>query len=107
MTKPPATPAALKRAVKALISKRAIEASLMAYDVSVWVGAVAEARRVFERVDPVEPVAAYHKAIVQALSEASDTYNDSDGEYTNGRGGIGDVLYDVMGLLPTPEDEAD
>ncbi len=100
MTKKPTTSEELQRAIAKIISKRAIEASQIPYDTKVWVGAVAEARRVFERVALVETIEAYHKDVVRALSIASDTYNDSDGEYTNGRGGIGNVLYDVMGLLP-------
>lgn len=101
MAKTPTTSIELQRAVEKIIRKRAIEASQTAYDTSVWIGAVEEARRVFEGVVLVESVEIYHKAVVRALSEASDTYNDTDGEYTNGRGGIGNVLYDVMGLLPT------
>jgi len=100
MTKTPTTSVELQRAIQKIVRNRAIEASQIPYDTKVWIGAVEEARRVFERVSVAKPVEAYHKAVVQALSEASETYNDSDGEYTNGRGGIGNVLYDVMGLLP-------
>lgn len=100
MPKPPTTGAALQAEIEKILRKRALEASSMAYDKSVWIGAVAAARQAYERVLVVEPVTAYHGAVVAALSHLSETYNDSDGEYTNGRGGIGDVLYDVMGLFP-------
>ena len=101
MTKPPATTAALTRAIDKILSARAIEAARIPYDTKVWIAAVEEARRVIARVAETDPVETYHQAVVDALSHASDTYNDPDGEYTNGRGGIGNVLYDIMGLLPS------
>lgn len=101
MTKPPSTSEELRRAIEKIVAKRAIEASQMPYDTKVWVGAVDKARRVFENVALADTVEVYHKDVVSALSETSETYNDSDGEYTNGRAGIGDILYDVMGLLPS------
>ena len=103
MTAQPATIAELQNAIKAIIKTRAMEASQMSYDRKVWISAVAEAQSVFNRVPLKDTVKAYHQAVVGALSAACDAYNDPDGEYTNGTGAIGDVLYDVMGLLPARE----
>ena len=100
MSSIPATSEELHQAIEAIIRKRALEASEMPYDRKVWIGAVSEARRIIARIAVFEPVLAYHQAVVAALSEASETYNDADGEHTNGSGGVGNVLYDVMGLLP-------
>ncbi len=89
----------MKAAIKAIIVKRSLAANQSQYDRKVCVGAVGAASDVFERV-PVEGTAIeYGQAVVAVLSELHDTYNDSDGEYTSGRAPIGDVYYDVSGLL--------
>ena len=103
MSDQPATSAKLHKAIEVIIRKRAVEASQMSYDRKVWISAVGEAQSVFSRVPMKDTVEAYHQAVVSALSAACDAYNDPDGEYTNGTGAIGDVLYDVMDLLSTPE----
>ncbi len=99
MTIPPSTSEELQRAIAKIVTKRALEASQIPYDTKVWINAVDKARRVIETVAPADTVEAYHKDLVKALSQAQEAYNDTDGEHTNGRAGIGNVLYDVMGLL--------
>ena len=95
-----ATAEDVQNEIEKIISTRAIEASEMPYDRRVWIAAVSEARRVLGGVTVDGTSRAYYSAVVSVLSEASDTYNDPDGEYTNGRGAIGNILYDVMRLVP-------
>ena len=69
------------------------------YDRKVCVLAVGTARDVFMRV-PIEGTATEHgQAVLKALEPLCDNYNDPDGEYTSGKGSIGDVFYDIMGVV--------
>lgn len=88
-------------AINKIVGKRAIKASQSQYDMKVCVGAVAAAGDTVRCV-PIEGTAIeYGQAVAAVLSELGDTYNDPDGEYTSGKGPIGDVHYDVLGLIDT------
>ena len=82
-----------------IFAKHSIKAAESQYDRKVCVLAVGTARDVFLRV-PIEGTATEHgQAVLKALKPLYDNYNDADGEYTSGRGSIGDVFYDIMGVV--------
>ena len=81
------------------VEKRSLEASESAYDRKVCILAVGAAEDAIRRV-PVEgtPIE-YGQAVAAVLGELQNSYSDPDGEYTSGQGSIGDVYFDVLGLI--------
>lgn len=113
MTKAPAkrkleTAQMMHNAISKILNARSLKAAQSQYDRTVCISAVRAARDVFESV-PIDGTAAeYGQAVAAALGELQDTYNDPDGEYTSGKGPIGDVYHDVSSLLDSrtpPETE--
>ena len=91
--------AQLRAAIEEIFVKRSRKAAQSEYDRSVCIRAVATARDVFDSV-PVEGNAAqYGQAVVSALAPLYENYNDPDGEFTSGKGVIGDAYMDVMALV--------
>ncbi len=88
-------------AINKFVENHAIEASESAYDRKVCILAVSAAGDTIRRV-PVEGTAIeYGQAVAAVLGELQDSYSDPDGEYTSGKGPIGGVYYDVLGLVGT------
>ncbi len=86
-------------AISAIIDKRSTAASQSPYDRMVCVGAVSEARRVFDGI-PVQGTAdEYGDAVLSAIGKAQQDYYDPDGEYTSGKSSIGDIYLDISFLL--------
>ena len=88
-------------AIKKIIERRSIEASQSAYDHKVCILAVSAAADTIRRVPVAGTAIEYGQAVAALLSDLSNTYNDPDGEYTSGKGSIGDVHFDVLGLIDT------
>jgi len=85
--------------INRIFAKRSIKAAESQYDRKVCVLAVGTARDVYMSV-PIEGTATeYGHAVLKALEPLCDSYNDPDGEYTSGKGSIGDVFYDIMGVV--------
>ncbi len=93
-----ATAAQLRVAVDRVLSDRAIAAQNSAYDRSVCISAVGAARDVVQAVAVSGGAETYKRNLVAALSPVFETYSDPDGEYTSGRGVIGDILADILRL---------
>ena len=89
----------LKNQIVAAIEKHAVAAQVSEYDRTVSITAVAAARSVVGSIIPDNPVQIYAEQISSALKSLLQTYNDSDGEYTNGRGVIGSLLGDVEAVI--------
>ncbi len=89
----------LKDNIAALIDKRSIEASQSQYDRHVCVNAISATRDIFNRVHVEGTASEYGQAVISALRNLHETYNDTDGEYTSGKAPIGDVYFDVLSLV--------
>ena len=86
------------KAVERIMKRRLAEANKSQYDVLVCIRSVDAARAAFEAV-PVEGTAmGYGNAVKAALGTLSESYWDSDGEYTS-KGLVGGVSSDVWALL--------
>ena len=95
-------------AIKAIVQNRIHAASQSQYDRKVCVLAVMAARNAVETIPVDGTTTDYGQAVVAVLDKLHNTYNDPDGEYTSGRGIIGDVYFDVLSLLDdqsSPEKE--
>lgn len=89
----------MQSAIADIIDKRSAAASQSEYDRMVCVGAVSEARRVFDGI-PVQGTAdQYGEAVLSAIGKAQQDYYDPDGEYTSGKSSIGDIYLDISLLL--------
>lgn len=86
-------------AIKAIVKKRSIGASESQYDRKVCILAVGAAGDAINRVPVTGMAIEYCQAVTAILNDLQDSYNDPDGEYTSGKGSIGGVYYDVLGLL--------
>lgn len=85
----------LKTQISAAIAKHAVAAQQSQYDRTVCITAVAKARSVVEGVSTDNQLQDYGEEVLSALNSLLQTYNDTDGQYTNGRGVIGSLLGDI------------
>ncbi len=93
------TAAQMHVAIAGILLERAVGAQKSEYDRGVCIRAVGVARIVFQSI-PIEGTGTeYGQAVVAALQQVYETYNDPDGEYTSGKGSIGDVFIDISNLL--------
>ena len=89
----------LKTDIMAIIDMHARKAQASQYDRSVAIAAIAAAR------DAVQTVAAdlaptdYSSEVWQKLNTLMQTYHDPDGEYTSGKGVIGDLAFDIYNFF--------
>lgn len=96
---PMTTAEEMHTAINRIFANRSIKAAESQYDRKVCIRAVGTARDAFIRV-PIEGTATeYGQAVLMALEPLCDNYNDPDGEYTSGKGSIGDVFYDIMEVV--------
>ena len=93
------TIAVLKQALDDIIADRAQKAAASAYDQSVLICAVSAARDAIEEVAQRGSICAYQDEVLRTLSNLRETYNDSSGEYTNGKAAIGDIYMDVYAIF--------
>jgi len=97
MTETKATQTA-HRALQKIMEEQAVKAARSEYDISVCISAVSAARRTFEGIEVKGSAPEYVAQVYDAISDLQNGYNDSDGQYTNGRASIGDVLGRVYQL---------
>lgn len=91
--------AELRAAIDKIMARHSARAADSQYDRSVCILAVAAARDELEAVPDEDDVVAYGQAVVSALASLSKTYHDPDGEFTSGKGVVGDVYRDVLALI--------
>jgi hypothetical protein len=89
----------LSTAIDEVFAKRGMAAAQSEYDRSVCVRAIATARGIFEDLPVEGNTADFGQAVISALSPIYENYNDPDGEYTSGKGTIGDVIHDIRALI--------
>ena len=88
----------LRQSIDDILDRRAASAAQSEYDRSVFIGAVSAARQVIMSVPESDRPERYLADIRKALSALFDTYNDTSGEFTNGRAAIGDIKLDIARL---------
>jgi len=82
-----------------LIDKHARKAHESQYDRRVAVAAIGTVREEIQKI-PVDLIPQdYADRVIEQLKILMRTYHDPDGEYTSGKGVIGDVSFDVQEFL--------
>jgi len=93
----------VQRALTKIINARGVKAAASEYDRDVFIDAVAAARKTIDSVSTTGSPKSYHKTVQSRLDHLLDNYNDTAGQYTNGRAAIGDVLSDISELSISPD----
>lgn len=88
----------VKQALDAILERRGRQAAESDYDRGVWISAVAAARDAVEAIPVADHAQAYLGAVEDALDRLFNSYNDTSGDYTNGKAAIGDIRLDVARL---------
>ena len=78
-----------------VLNRHARKAQDSQYDRSVSITAIATARNHFNRVILDGSAEAYRQRVLADLIALQETYNDPDGEFTNGRGVLGSLIGDI------------
>ena len=96
----------VKETVKSIIDEHAVKVQANQYDRHIAVSAVASARK---RVDELQletvPADKQARTVIDALIQLRLEYSDPDGEYTNGKAILGNLIDDVF-LALSPQDDS-
>lgn len=99
MTRIPPTTDQLRDRIAEIVTEHALSAQKSQYDVSVCISAVAAGRQVIEGISRDLTPQEYAERVRAELASLQSGYNDTDGQYTNGRGVIGSLSGDVSRVL--------
>ena len=99
MTEIPPTTDQLRGRIADVVVEHALSAQKSQYDISVCISAVSAARAVIDNISPDLPPQRYAEKVRAELATLQAGYNDTDGQYTNGRGVIGSLSGDVSRVL--------
>ncbi|NNE24789.1 MAG: hypothetical protein HKN11_19495 [Rhizobiales bacterium] len=91
----------MRTAFDAVLTRHALAAQASEYDRSVAVTAIAAARAVITGAAVEGSAGDYGRTVYAAVASLHQTYNDPDGEYTNGRGVLGSLLGDLYDVVRT------
>jgi len=100
------TAAQVHAVIEEIFVERALGANNSEYDRAVCIRAVEAARNAYKSVPIRGSSIEYCRAVVAVLMSLRTGYNDADGQYTSGKGSIGDVLHDISSLLLLSEVDA-
>ena len=90
----------VKERVMAIIAEHAIKARNSQYDIGVAITAIASAETtVTDLHESLFSTDDYAQEVVGALRTLRDEYNDTDGQYTNGKGILGSLTDDIYVAL--------
>lgn len=89
----------LKAQILAVVAKHAIAAQASQYDRSVCITAVATVRKLVEGISTDNQLQDYSENVSTSLNALREAYNDTDGQYTNGKGVIGSLQGDVEAVI--------
>jgi hypothetical protein len=89
----------LKILILATVAEHAIAAQASRYDRTVCITAVVAARDVIEGISANNQLQNYTEEVLGSLNALRQTYNDPDGQYTNGKGVIGSLFGDVEAVM--------
>ncbi len=78
-----------------IVNRHAMKAQQSQYDRRVTISAVAAVRKVVMSISTDLPQADYTRETIDQLSELLSDYYDPDGEYTSGKGTVGDLVYEI------------
>jgi len=93
------TPLETQTRIQKVLDAHALKAAASEYDRSVCIIAVAAARKtVWEYLENTGPYVD-EEALLQRLLDLHASYYDPDGEYTSGKGTIGDLIADICAAL--------
>lgn len=81
--------------INSKVEKHALAAQSSQYDSAVAITAVARARKVIANVFEGSNSKNPRVEILANLLELHSNYNDTDGEYTNGKGVLGNLIADI------------
>jgi len=84
-----------------VLTRHALAAQASQYDRSVAVTAIAAARAIITNATVEGSAEDYGQSVYAAVASLHQTYNDPDGEYTNGRGVLGSLLGDMYSAVRT------
>ncbi|MGI9413779.1 MAG: hypothetical protein ACR2PM_08920 [Hyphomicrobiales bacterium] len=94
----------LRDAILSLVNARSAQAQASQYDWKVAVAAIGAARDVVQSVPVDLEPRDYAGEVVERLRSLVLTYHDPDGDYTSGKGVIGDVCFDVQSFVDRERD---
>jgi len=89
---------ALREKILEIAKAHSAKSSKSAYDWKVVVAAIGRARETVLTVSIAIPENEYLDTVIKELYTLLEHHSDPDGEYTSGKGAIGDLLYDVIQL---------
>ena len=95
----PVNARSLYEKIAIIVTEHALSAQKSQYDVSVCISAVAAGRQVIEGISRNLSPSEYADRVRADLASLQAGYNDTDGQYTNGRGVIGSLSGDVSSTL--------
>jgi hypothetical protein len=85
----------LQQQIIEIVNRHALKAQQSQYDRRVTISAVAAVRKVVMSVSTDLLPSDYRREIIAQLSELLSDYYDPDGEYTSGKGTVGDLVYEI------------
>ena len=85
--------------VKDLLDVHAGKAAQSEYDRTVSITAISAARKTIADVSASLPDGLYAALVLEKLRDLASGYHDPDGEYTSGKGVLGDLLGDLEAAL--------
>ena len=91
----------VRQAIAEIIAARRQAAQQSPYDWKVCVGAVSAADATFRSISMTGTPAEFLRTVINQLAALRDSYDDPDGEYTNGCSDIGSVVVALEGLERT------
>ena len=82
-----------------VLKKHALKAQGSEYDRSVCILAISKARELILSIPTTMEPEDYRSEIITQVSNFQQNYHDSDGQYTSGKGVLGDLLGDILNVL--------
>lgn len=95
----PKTAEEMKSIIEAAFKNAREDAASSAYDRAVCIKAISTANDVFMAIPVAGSAEDYFQTVYQELTTLQKSYNDPDGEYTNGKAMIGSLLGEIYLLV--------
>jgi hypothetical protein len=89
----------LQQEIIEIVDRHALKAQQSQYDRRVTISAVAAVRQVVMSIFTALPQSNYNREVIDQLSALLSDYYDPDGEYTSGKGTVGDLVYEIKCYL--------
>ncbi|MBT8141592.1 MAG: hypothetical protein HKN88_00235 [Gammaproteobacteria bacterium] len=89
----------MQKNIQQILKEHALKAQRSEYDRSVCISAVSKARKLIESIAETSDPNEYRKVLIDKLTDFQQNYYDPDGQYTSGKGVLGDLLGDIITAL--------